>query len=278
MRSNWKKFAGTLNANGTCAATAKKDSFCDALIDIKKFMKANFDNYHDKLKCTATPIDLTDDVLIAHVYGWTPFNDGCAADANLLHLTPGYAANESAEYLRVKVLFDKLNYDKLPDGKYDFNPWAKLIHGDHYVNAPNVYAYSVDDAVGNIQAEGGGFIIDIGSTKDLENDRPAEPPINVTFGYSPNDPIRFTNYRVCSNDPSRDRQVNSLFPAFVVNASDPDKCPVYLYDNKSPQQLYTFRITRDSKTFTYLPDPPRKWDANTTAKPIDCKGNTGTAL
>jgi hypothetical protein len=39
----------------------------------------------------------------------------------------------------------------------------------YFPRALNVYAYSVDDAVGNIQAEGTGFIIDVGDTKHLEN-------------------------------------------------------------------------------------------------------------
>ena len=196
-----------------------------------------------------------------------------AADFNLLHLTPGYEANGSAEYLRVKQAFDLLNYDKLPQAPkdYTFNPWVKLIHDDHYVNAPNVYAYSVDDAVGNIQAEGGGFIIDVGSTKDLENQRLAEPPININIG-APNGNVGFKIYRVCSDDQSRDKEVNEGFYSFVINANNPDKCPVFLYDNKSPPQRYTFKITKEPKDFTFVAKDAA-WDADTTAKPIDCTGN-----
>jgi hypothetical protein len=43
-----------------------------------------------------------------------------------------------------------------------------VIHGSSHVNAPNMYAYSVDDAVGNIQADGLGFVVDVGSTEHLK--------------------------------------------------------------------------------------------------------------
>ena len=41
----WKKFAGTINAAGTCTATPQKDTFCDAVVDAKKLMRANYENY-----------------------------------------------------------------------------------------------------------------------------------------------------------------------------------------------------------------------------------------
>jgi hypothetical protein len=143
------------------------NDFCNALIDAKKLMLANFVNYEKifATKCSGTPITLDDNKVISHVYGWAPFTeaatgDGCPADANLLENTPGYSTGtvpniDYTEYLRVKLEFDKLNYganikDPLTNQKYVFNPWVVLIHGSKYINTPNVYAYSVDDAVGNI--------------------------------------------------------------------------------------------------------------------------------
>jgi len=170
-------------------------------------------------------------------------------------------------------LFDKLNYGTLKDQKYVFNPWVQFIHGKQYVNAPNAYAYSVDDAVGNIQAEGTGFIIDVGSTKHLENQLPATPPITVNFGLA-NGAIKFTHYRTCKNDPSRDKIVNPLFPSFIINANNPQNCPIYLFDNKAPEQLYTLKITKGPPYTLIVPPTPAKWSA-TTAKVIDCTGNLG---
>jgi hypothetical protein len=230
--------------------------------------------------CKGTPVTLTDNRLIAHVYGWAPFTEaatgtGCPAKANLLeHTAPAYEANHFREYLRVKQLFDKLNYATLKDSKYSFNPWVVLIHGAKYVNAPNVYAYSVDDAVGNIQAEGAGIIIDVSSTKNLENRNPASPPITINFGLD-NGPIKFTHFRICKNEPARNKVVNPKFKSFIISANNPANCPIFFFDNKAPEQLYTFRITQ-KPPYTFFADQIKaKW-SSTTAKPIDCTGNTGT--
>ena len=61
------------------------------------------------------------------------------------------------------------------------------------------------------------------------------------------DPNRFKSYRVCVNDPAHDKPISSLNPAFIINARDPAKCPVYLIDggyNKSTPQTYTFTVTK----------------------------------
>ena len=171
-------------------------------------MAANFDNYLKIFpsKCSGTPITLTDDKMIAHVYGWAPFTEaasgqGCGATDNLLENTPGYQSNNYAEYLRVKQEFDKLNYGTTQDPESVFNPWVVMIHGSSYMNAPNVYAYSVDDAVGNIQADGLGFVVDVGSTEHLENQLPAAPPITINYAINGPAPVEFTHSRHLQQPP-----------------------------------------------------------------------------
>jgi hypothetical protein len=280
LRTNWLKYAGKVNNSvGACRGLSE---FCDAIIDVKTLMMANFENYKDIFpqKCTGTPITLTDDVMIAHVYGWAPFTEsatspgGCPPTANLLENTPGYSANNFAKYLRIKEEFDKLNYGKIPGASYVFNPWVLLIHNQEYVNAPNVYAYSVDDAVGNIQAEGTGFIIDVGSTQNLENPMPAEPPINISIGFGGPQPIQFTHYRVCENDPSREKPINPNFASFIISANDPANCPIFFRDNKSPPQFYTFTITQPPPFTVFTNPADAKWTEET-ARVIDCSKNTG---
>ena len=68
--------------------------------------------------------------------------------------------------------------------------------------APNVYAYSVDDAVGNLQADATGFIIAVGGTRGLPNPTPAAPPVNVNFGYGRTDKVRFEKYGICTAKPN----------------------------------------------------------------------------
>ena len=227
LRDDWVKYAGSIGKTGTCTRTIGKATFCNALLDVKQLMTDNFAQYQ-ALRCADPQITLTDDVMISHVYGWTPFIEStkggkpCGAGANNLEKTPTYSENKYAKYLAVKLEFDSLNYAKYTDTpSYPFNPWVMLIHNAPYIQAPNAYAYSVDDAVGNIQAEGLGFIVDVGDTKNLENQMPAGPPINVNFGYASTDAIRFTSYRVCTNTQARDKPVNPAFASFVVNANNP---------------------------------------------------------
>jgi hypothetical protein len=286
LRDNWIKYAGSANSKvnspGTCRSTGNKNGFCDAVLDVKTLMFANFQNYLAIFakQCSGTPITLTDDKMISHVYGWAPFTEaasgtGCGAGVNLLENTPGYSKNNYAKYLPVKEEFDKLNYGLYAGAPYVFNPWVVLIHGQKYVDAPNVYAYSVDDAVGNIQAEATGFIIDVASTKHLENQLPAAPPININIGFGGPQPVQFTSYRICKNDAAHDKPVNPHFPSFVINANNPAKCPIYFLDNKPRQQLYTFTITK-APPFTLFQNPAdAEWNAQT-ASWINCTGNTGT--
>jgi hypothetical protein len=140
---------------------------------------------------------------------------------------------------------------------------------------PNVYAYSVDDAVGNIQAEATGFIIDVGSVKNLENMMPAAPPININYAIGPQT-IKMMNYSICSVDAPK-KLVNPNFQSFVISANNPKNCPIFFRDNKSPPQRYTFTITQPPP-FTVFPNPkvpPLPNWTPTTAAVIDCSGNTG---
>jgi hypothetical protein len=305
LRDNWVKYAGKVNADGTgvdgiCkAASPQVDpivDFCDAIVNLKKLMLANYKKYQTLFPspCTGTAVELSDDLLIAHAYGWTPFTEavedgqGCGPRDNLLQNTPGYfkdvmvngeTVRDYSEYRRVKLSFDRLNYAKLQSPQYVFNPWVVLIHGRNtnrpYLNTPNAYAYSVDDAVGNIQALATGIIIDVGSTKNLENQEPASPPINIALGFSPLDTIRFTRYRLCKNDKAHEKPVIPTFPGFVISANNPKTCPIFLFDNKSLPQLYTFTITQEPPYKVFADSDLPRPDWNTADRPFDCSGNKG---
>jgi hypothetical protein len=336
LRSDWIKYAGTVTAissppyyrgtDGACGAMpapgAPVTKWCNAIVAVKAILLRNYTNYQSifSSKCKKTPddkpVDISDKLLIAHAYGWGPWTEGCAADANLLQDTPGQngdpgyfetievdgkSIRDYTKYLTVKLGFDKLNYGKLSDPGYTFNPWVDLIHTKLDITCG--YAYSVDDALGNVQAEGQGFIVDVGSTEHLENHHECSPPINITLGYGANDPTRFEKYAVCKKD--NVKQVNSAFPSFIINSADPAGCPIYLWDNgvkvddegkvkvndkgepiKDPQ-LYTFTVgvTPDKfPVYEKYPDQPTpKWTAanaaapGSTAAPIVCTGNTSSS-
>jgi hypothetical protein len=126
-----------------------------------------------------------------------------------------------------------------------------------------VYAYSVDDAVGNLQAEGVGFFIDVGSSQNLctcllnstnpctgtpgpnpacPNQNPAGPPINVTVA-----PGGFKHYGLCKYDPMDPisyKTVNTLSTAFVMSPNNPQQCPIFFDNSPGGTQLYTFTVTQ----------------------------------
>jgi hypothetical protein len=333
LQKNWISAAGTVtadthwpyykNQDGTCGKMldpgAPVQKWCDAIVAVKALLLRNYSNYRKiySSKCKGTPVDITDKLLIAHVYGWGPWiesatgvaGDGCPADANLLQNTPdqngdplyfkmvtvdGQPVKDYTKYLTVKLGFDNLNKGDLPEQKYTLNPWVDLIHNQLKITCG--YAYSVDDALGNVQAEGQGFIVDVGSTEHLENRHECSPPINISLGYDPNAQTRFTQYAVC--DQNDVKPVNSAFPSFIINSNDPAGCPIYLWDNGAKvdsngnpipgtPQLYTFTVgvTPDKfPLYDKYPDPPApKWTAanadppGSTAAPIVCTGNTSSS-
>jgi hypothetical protein len=110
---------------------------------------------------------------------------------------------------------------------------VQFIQGDailpHQLGMPAACACSVDDAVGNFNVEAQGHIVDIESTKHLEN----QSGLN-----------RKSTFRT---DMRQDRQ------SFIIDSTDPESCPVYFKDNKSPAQTYTFTATK-ARPFTIIPN------------------------
>ena len=227
-------------------------------------------NYHSPLSgsCDQSkapdPATLDQSAMLAHVYAWTPFNANCSADTNLLENTPGYAANNYAGYQSVKSEFDDLNYSS------DFNPYVTLIHDPQYLNAKYVYAYSVDDAVGNMQTLGEGMIIAVGGAAGLPNVNPATSPIHIPFGYAATDKVRFVKYGVCTDTPDQD--VNPHFTSFDLSATQISDCTLSFLDNQDPAGIYFFKIKNQPP---YPARPPAGQPVPADNKTmIDCGGNT----
>jgi hypothetical protein len=253
-----------LRANWLACLPNNPSATCQNILAVRQLFADNYTNYRTVFptKCDTKqkPVELTEDLMISHVYGFTPFGDHCPADANLLEKTPGYATNNSEKFHAIKKIFDDLQYKDA-----EFDPYVVLIHGKDYVAAPNVYAYSVDDAVGNMQADGTGFIIAVAGTKGLPNPNPAEPPVNVNFGFAKTDKVRFEKYGICT--PTPDQAVNPDYASFglTVQAKNLAQCPLSLIDNQG--SLYTFKL-KSGPPYPYHDD-----FAPDTHAPIDCSDN-----
>jgi hypothetical protein len=277
IRTNWNKYS----TEPSCQHSANGfTTFCDAVLDVTDLIHANYLQYQVLMKagtCTGGPVSETADRTVAHVYGWQPWTEaasgkegeGCGPKANLLENTPGYGSEDKTytKYAKVKTEFDNLNYGGPsgvawnPAAPYVFNPWVTFIHGTPPGNRdpdqgnlgmPGVYAYSVDDAVGNLNVYATGYIVDVGSTMHLENQNPAGPPIAISLGYAITDAVRFDTYSVCG--PNKNKPVNPADPVFIISAINPQKCPVWLTDNKGTN--YTFTIKPTVKTPPLFTDIP----------------------
>jgi len=324
MRTDWRKHAGTVVAiagppwvtatPGLCGplplpSAPAPANFCEGVVAVQQLLIKNYIRYREiyaKGECPGKPVNITDNLMISHVYGWAPWtesstgvkSDGCKPDQNLLERTPGYSDvsrefEKYKEYSRVKLAYDKLNYGKLPakvgtNLKYNFNPWVEFIHGvpntDKYINTPYAYAYSVDDAMGNIQAEGQGIIIDIGSTINLENQKPAKEPVTIALGGTDSKHgIKFTHYAVCKNTPERKKAINPRYTTIVISSNDPANCPIYVWDSKLPSQLYAFKVDVTPDKFPVYEDPKKQiWMPgnlpNSTTSMVVCAGLPNATL
>lgn len=289
----------------TCVPENGTAPICSPMRDVNALFGANYRNYvatytMPSFGCDQTkkPVTLTRALKLRSVHGWSPFNDNCTnSQGNLLENTPGYftccnpdGSRIYTKYQAVKEEFDTLQY--WPDVvggnllKGRFNPYGVLIHGADYINAPYVYAYSVDDAVGNMQVAGDGLILAVGGVNGLPNPNHATPFINVSFGFAKTDRVQFTKYGVCTTTP--DTAVNPDFPSFIISSTNPNACPLSWVDNSTPSSLqYTFKLKYQPEG---MPPSVPPWvvcnPGDTTCAtalnplaraPIDCSGNTTTA-
>ena len=264
-----------------CTANDEQTEICARIRTVRDLFQANYENYianyhtpppsgfrnecDQKKDPAPPPPTLTEDAMLKHVYGWTPFNDNCSAETNLLQDTPGYTEDNSLEYQEVKTNFDALQYWWTGE----FDPYVDLIHGQGFLNAEFVYAYSVDDAVGNMQTTGEGLIIAVGGPQGLPNQEPATAPIHVPFGWAAQDRVRFVQYGVCTDSPNRD--VNPKFTSFDLSANQLNDCTLSFVDNQIPPQKYFFKITRQPP---YDPLPPDGHPTDINRTMIDCSLNT----
>jgi len=252
------------------------EPICSNIRDVRDLFEANYTNYKNNYRTAfqgacdqmknPDPATLDENSMLAHVYAWTPFNANCNAQTNLLEDTPGYQENNYLGYQAVKSEFDDLN--NWPTG--EFNPYVTLIHDPRYLNAQYVYAYSVDDAVGNMQTTGEGLIIAVGGSAGLPSQNPATSPIHVPFGWAATDAVRFVKYGICTNTPDQD--VNPNFTNFDLSANQLSDCTLSFMDNQNPASLYYFKITKQPPYPSRPPDGQPIPAVNKTM--IDCSGNT----
>jgi hypothetical protein len=268
----WAPIAALRDAIRTC----RQGGACPAgLPSVNQLLDANYQNYRALFGDSSTgwgctelpePAANTFNQQLGRLYGWSPYTAGCtSASANQLYNTPGYfkpgPPPDTSAYEAVKRQFDALQLNPR------FNPYVLFIHGAKYLNSPNVYAYSVDDAVGNLQVDQqSGFFLAVGSPARLPNPDPAGPMVQAPFGFSPTDQVRFTMYGVCTLTP--DTPINPNFTSFVLPGSARIRdCPVSFIDNKGNR--YQYKATAL---------PPYALFPQQQSGVVDCSGNDANGM
>jgi hypothetical protein len=281
----------------SCVNHQGGDPICSLIRSVTDLLEANYANYQNTglndpntwknvWLCSGPPVEKTDQLLLAHLYGWTPFLGDCKnTAANQLYDTPGYNdPNKPVNYEVVKSDFDQLQYwVNVLKGEYGaFDPYVALVHGPDYINAPYTYAYSVDDAVGNMQTDGTGLIIAVGGSDNLPNPDHATPNVNFPFGYSSSydGGIHFTKYGRCTATP--DTPTVTYFTSFAVPEGIENtqrsvvNCTISMQDSRG--RIYLFKLKGLPPSFPTNPFPTPKERMTVNRQFIDCAGDTGQVL
>lgn len=188
--------------------------------------------------------------LIQHIYGWVSFTGSCGL--NPLADTTGYSAAVEA--------YHTLQYTFHPDYVGDFNPYVQLVHTALQMN---VYAYSIDDAVGNINTIGDGVVMTIGGATGLTNPLQYATSNITTIGPGtppPGSAPVFTKFGVCSATASTGTLARGAPFSFQLPVSS-YPCTVTLEDSNN--KLYQFILSQPAP----FPTPP-------TADYVSCTGVT----
>jgi len=287
----------------TCFNQQGTDPICPLIRSVTDLLIANYNHYReigltdqhtwtDVWRCTGKPVERTEQLLLGHLYGWTPFLENCKnTAANQLYETPGYNdPKKPLNYEVVKDEFDQLQYwVNVLKGEYGaFDPYVALVHGPDYINAPYTYAYSVDDAVGNMQTDGTGLILAVGGPENLPNSDHATPNVNFPFGYysSYDGGINFTEYGRCSTTPDGgphpDTPTVPYFTSFAVPEGIDNtprsivNCVISMQDSRG--RVYRFKLKDLPPNFPTNPSPRPDERSAANNRFIDCDGNTGQVM
>jgi len=248
-----------------------------ALNHVHNFFMQNYIQYKNDPTCDpAHRVALKPMVMLAQIYGWVPFNQYCqkGAAANSLcktsHDRTDPAINNpdptvcTVEYYQLHQAYRKLEYsykEYRTGQQYNFNPYVELIHGSNYM-AMDAYAFSIDDAVGNMQELGTGLIIAVGGPKGLVNNIPFNPrrAIMVNLG-DPNALNRpeWLGYGACDLGTVNCKPDMTLLPhttSFKLGTIK--KFPTQVIITDALQRQYKFEISGLSKDNTLPPNAVNK--------------------
>ncbi|STX29700.1 Thaumatin domain-containing protein [Legionella beliardensis] len=205
-------------------------------LNVNDLFTKNYANYQT-LCLDNTPLSTLN--LLQHVYGWVAFT--CTGVTNNLASTPG------ANYTQAENSYQILQYTP------PFNPYVQLIHSATYLNM-NAYAFSIDDAVGNMNVRGAGVVIAIGGAQGLPNPNPfnKNATANVNLGAPVSGGASWLSYGICSATPNQNFD-QGVFSFQIQTVTYP--CVITLQDSNN--LIYRFTVLapppfQGGNTSTYI--------------------------
>ena len=246
------------------------------MAQVAELFEKNYASY--KKLCEQTPVKLDRDQMMANVYGWVPFNSCVPPGGNVINElkdTPGIGGVDG--YHKISHAYVDLQYHSPPDPKTfgDFNRYTELIHSAKYLHVGE-YAFSIDDAAGNMLEVGDGVNITVGGTNGLGNRNPYDPWRFFLFnvGAAKETGPTWKKYRVCTGTEAELTACASQAPDRDMKESNRDngdiayagikigavQCPCVIVLEDSNKALYKVRVKK-------LPQPPPTHPINKEGKP-----------
>jgi hypothetical protein len=281
MKDLWDGCCGDKWPSKPCQKPQPSSNTCNKMAQVAELFEKNYGKY--KTLCR-TPVKLDRDQMMANVYGWVPFN-GCPGGGviNELKDTPGIGG--AAGYHKISSAYVDLQYKSPPDPKTfgDFNRYTELIHSTKYLHVGE-YAFSIDDAAGNMLEVGDGVNITVGGAQGLDNINPYDPWRFFLFnvGSAKETGPTWKKYRVCtaldakncsSLPPNRDMKESDRAMGRIGYAGikiGAVQCPCVIVLQDSNNVLYKVNVER-------LPQPPPTHPINQEGEPPTANDNGWTA-
>ena len=271
MEKLWDECCGEKWPSERCQNPPASSNTCNKMAQVADLFEKNYDSYK---KLCKTPVKLDRDQMMANVYGWVPFNSCPGGDViNELKDTPGIGG--AIGYHKISNAYVYLQYKSPPNPNTFgvFNRYTELIHSAEYLRVGE-YAFSIDDAAGNMLEVGDGVNITVGGAQGLGNTNPYDPWRFFLFnvGSAKETGPTWKKYRVCTAEELP--ACASLAPDRDMKESDRDKgligyagikigavnCPCVIVLQDSNGALYKVLVKR-------LPQPPPTHPINQEGEP-----------
>src|SRR5262249_45175596 len=248
--------------------------------DTIAFFKLNFDNYIANYLTPNGPcvppgdsknypwVKTPDTTMMARIYGWVPFNDGCtAANANDLFFVTEKSLQPDLDKARTDfgnrqvAYIHGLEYSpNSPSNRTsNFNPFVTLIHDPAYLNMA-AYAFSIDDAIGFQAHPGDGLVLTFTGCAPAPNPCVALDKSNrvvVTLGNVHPQIPEWKSFDICTNTFNFHQDIDPFAPSAKFYPQT-YPCTVIVTDLKGKQ--YRLDIihgpTGDTAPFPHPPPNP----------------------